>query len=46
VITADAMHTQREHAEFLVSGKQAHYILAVKKEPAHPVCPGQEPALA
>jgi DDE_Tnp_1-associated/Transposase DDE domain len=31
VITADALHTQREHAEFLVSNKKAHYILIVKK---------------
>ncbi|MEV1179080.1 ISAs1 family transposase, partial [Nonomuraea sp. NPDC049784] len=31
VITADALHTQREHAEFLVTGKSAHYILVVKK---------------
>lgn len=31
VVTADAMHTQREHAEFLVSEKNAHYILVVKK---------------
>ena len=31
VITADALHTQREHAQFLVSGKNAHYILVVKK---------------
>ena len=31
VITADALHTQREHAEFLVTGKHAHYILVVKK---------------
>ncbi len=30
VITADALHTQREHAQFL-AGKQAHYILVVKK---------------
>jgi predicted transposase YbfD/YdcC len=30
VITADALHAQREHAEFLVSKKKAHYILAVK----------------
>ena len=30
VITADALHTQREHAKFL-AGKQAHYILAVKR---------------
>jgi predicted transposase YbfD/YdcC len=31
VITADALHTQREHAEFLVTEKDAHYILVVKK---------------
>jgi predicted transposase YbfD/YdcC len=31
VVTADAMHTQRDHAEFLVNGKNAHYILIVKK---------------
>jgi predicted transposase YbfD/YdcC len=31
VITADAMHTQRDHAEFLVATKKAHYILVVKK---------------
>jgi predicted transposase YbfD/YdcC len=30
VITADALHTQREHAEFLVTQKKAHYILVVK----------------
>jgi predicted transposase YbfD/YdcC len=30
VITADAMHTQCEHAEFL-AGKKAHYILVVKR---------------
>jgi hypothetical protein len=26
VITAVAVHTQREHAQFLVSDKQAHYV--------------------
>ncbi len=31
VITADALHTQREHAQFLVTKKHAHYVLAVKK---------------
>ena len=30
VVTADALHTQREHAEFLVPRKHAHYILIVK----------------
>ena len=30
VITADALHTQREHAKFLVANKKAHYILVVK----------------
>jgi hypothetical protein len=31
VLTADAPHTQREHAEFLVTKKNAHYILVVKR---------------
>jgi predicted transposase YbfD/YdcC len=31
VVTADALHTQREHAKFLVASKNAHYILVVKK---------------
>jgi predicted transposase YbfD/YdcC len=31
VITADALHTQRETAKFLVTSKNAHYILIVKK---------------
>jgi predicted transposase YbfD/YdcC len=31
VITADALHTQRDHAEFLVQDKNAHYILIIKK---------------
>jgi predicted transposase YbfD/YdcC len=30
VVTADAMHAQREHAQFLVTLKHAHYILTVK----------------
>ncbi|MEV5411143.1 ISAs1 family transposase, partial [Thermopolyspora sp. NPDC052614] len=31
VVTADALHTRREHAVFLVEQKNAHYILTVKK---------------
>jgi len=31
VVTADAMHTQREHAEFLVGRKNADCIMIVKK---------------
>jgi predicted transposase YbfD/YdcC len=31
VITTDALDTQRKHAEFLVTTKNAHYILVVKK---------------
>jgi predicted transposase YbfD/YdcC len=31
VVTADAMHTQRGHAEFLITDKKADYILVVKK---------------
>jgi len=30
VVTADALHAQREHAQFLVTRKKAHYILTVK----------------
>jgi predicted transposase YbfD/YdcC len=30
VVTADALHTQREHAEWLVTVKQAAYVLLVK----------------
>jgi predicted transposase YbfD/YdcC len=30
VLTADAMHTQREHADWLVSHKHADYLLIVK----------------
>jgi predicted transposase YbfD/YdcC len=30
VITADALHTHPSTAEFLVTGKQAHYLLVVK----------------
>ena len=30
VVTADALHTQREAARFLVEDKQAHYLLTVK----------------
>jgi len=31
VITADALHTQRDHARFLVEEKNAHFLLTVKK---------------
>lgn len=31
VVTADAMHTQRGHAEFLVKEKHADYVFTVKK---------------
>ena len=30
VVTADALHTQREHARFLVEEKQADYVFTVK----------------
>ncbi|MGW4825911.1 ISAs1 family transposase [Streptomyces sp. NPDC004227] len=30
-VTADALHTQREHARFLVEEKKAHYALTVKR---------------
>ena len=30
VVTADAMHTQPDHADWLVTGKHAAYVLIVK----------------
>ena len=30
LVTADALHTQRETARFLVNDKQAHYVFTVK----------------
>ena len=30
VVTADAMHAQRSHAEYLVTQRGAHYLLTVK----------------
>jgi hypothetical protein len=30
VVTADALHTHADAAEFLVTGKQAHYLFTVK----------------
>ncbi|MFI8281221.1 transposase [Streptomyces sp. NPDC085929] len=30
VVTADALHTQREHAKWLVEEKNAHYLMVVK----------------
>lgn len=31
LLTADALHTQREHAVLLIEQKRAHYVLIVKK---------------
>ncbi|WBO61413.1 ISAs1 family transposase [Streptomyces camelliae] len=31
-VTADALHTQRAHARFLVDEKKAHYLLVVKAD--------------
>ncbi|SEG96083.1 Predicted transposase YbfD/YdcC associated with H repeats [Nonomuraea solani] len=36
VITADALHTQRDHATYLVEQKRAHYVLIVKKDQPTP----------
>lgn len=35
VVTADAMHTQREHARFLVEKKHAHYVFTAKDNQPH-----------
>jgi predicted transposase YbfD/YdcC len=31
VITADALHAQRAHAEYLITRRQAHYVITVKR---------------
>jgi hypothetical protein len=31
MVTADALHTQRDHAVFLIEVKKAHYVFTVKK---------------
>ena len=31
VVTADALHAQRAHAEYLVTQRSAHYLIAVKR---------------
>jgi hypothetical protein len=35
VLTADAMHTQREHVEYLITTKQAAYLCIVKGNQPH-----------
>lgn len=35
VVTADAMHAQRAHAEYLVNQRNAHYVLTVKRNQPH-----------
>ncbi|MET9324845.1 transposase [Streptomyces sp. NPDC003038] len=44
VVTADALHTQREHARFLVEEKYAHYLFVVKAKPAWSVHRAAVPA--
>jgi predicted transposase YbfD/YdcC len=35
VVTADAMHAQRAHAEYLIDQRNAHYLLTVKGNQPH-----------
>jgi predicted transposase YbfD/YdcC len=35
VVTADALHGQREHAQFLVTAKHAAYVLIIKRNQPH-----------
>ena len=35
IITADAMHAQRTHAQYLVGRRGAHYVLTVKRNQPH-----------
>ena len=44
VITADALHAQREHATYLHK-RGSHYIFTVKAKPARPAPPAPVPAL-
>ncbi|TFV29879.1 hypothetical protein E4K10_45885 [Streptomyces sp. T1317-0309] len=46
VVTSDAMHTQREHADYLL-GRAAHYIVIVKGQgqPEEAAPPAQVPSL-
>jgi hypothetical protein len=46
VITADALHTHPSAAEFLVTGKQAHYLFTVKANQPTPAGPMRRPAMA
>jgi hypothetical protein len=45
-VTADALHTKRDAAKFLVTDKHAHYLLTVKAKGAHPARPAPPAALA
>jgi hypothetical protein len=46
VVTADALQTHAAAAEFLVTGKQAHYLFTVKAKGANPPGPVRPAALA
>ena len=46
VVTSDAMHTQREHVDYLVTVKRAAYVCIVKTQPAAPVQATQGAAVA
>jgi predicted transposase YbfD/YdcC len=35
IVTADAMHAQRGHAEYLVYQRAAHFVLTVKRNQPH-----------
>jgi Transposase DDE domain len=45
IVTADALHTQRDHASFLV-GRGAGYLLVVKANQPSPARPARQPAVA
>jgi predicted transposase YbfD/YdcC len=46
VVTADALHTHADAAEFLVTAKHAHYLFTVKAKGAHAAGPLPAPGLA
>jgi predicted transposase YbfD/YdcC len=46
VVTADALHTHADAAEFLVAEERAHYLIHGQGQPAHPAGMLRRPALA
>jgi hypothetical protein len=46
VVTADALHAQRGHANYLITQRGAHYVITVKRNQPGPARPARQAALA